>query len=345
LRIPKYFFIKSAIAFIFALAVTAIWVSLELKSPYYGAPSEETFVSIPKGAGTKEVARLLTDQGILHASLPFRLYLRYSHQERRIQAGEYKFSERETPVQIARRLIRGDIYFRTITIPEGLTAKETIALLAKKGLGDLKELEQALQRTDWIKDLDSSAQNLEGYLFPETYRFGRKDNSETILKAMIAQFRTKIEPILKNSPLPSGWSVAQLVTLASLIEKEVKIDQERPLVASALMNRLKNKMPLGCDATIIYAMKLADTYKGRLGKKDLQMESPYNSYLHRNLPPGPICSPGENSIRAALQPAHTDYFYYVSRNDGTHQFSKDLRSHSLAVYKYQKAPALRKARG
>lgn len=345
MHILRHFCIKGTLFLLFVLALAGIWFFFELKSPYYGATSEETFVDIPKGAGTNEAAGLLANQGILHASLPFKLYLRYSHLEHRIQAGEYKFSERATPIQIARRLVRGDIYFRSITIPEGLTAKETISLLADKGLGDLKEMQQALQRTDWIKDLDSSAQNLEGYLFPETYRFGRKDNSETILKAMIGQFRTKMGRMLKASPLPSGWNVAQLVTLASLVEKEVKIDQERPLVASALVNRLKNKMPLGCDATIIYAMKLADVYKGRLGKADLRMESPYNSYLHRNLPPGPICSPGEDSLRAALNPAKTDYFYYVSRNDGTHQFSKDLRAHSLAVYKYQKAPAQKKARG
>jgi UPF0755 protein len=345
LRLLTHIFLKGVLFLTIALAIAAIWFRMELKSPYYGATSAETFVVIPKGAGTSEVASLLTDQGILHTSLPFKLYLRYAHLEHRIQAGEYRFEERATPIQITRRLVRGDIYFRSITIPEGLTARETIALLAEKGLGDLKEMEQALQRTDWIKDWDPTAQNLEGYLFPETYRFGRKDNSETILKAMIGQFRTKIGRILKTSPLPSGWSLAQLVTLASLVEKEVKIDQERPLVASALVNRLKKKMPLGCDATIIYAMKLADTYRGRLGKQDLRMESPYNSYLHRNLPPGPICSPGESSIRAALNPAKTDYYYYVSRNDGTHQFSRDLRSHSQAVYQYQKAPAQRKARG
>jgi UPF0755 protein len=339
-----HFCINGTIILAAALVIGGIWLRIELKSRYYGAASTETFVDISKGASTSEIADLLTDQGILHASLPFKIYLRLSHLESRIQAGEYKFKEPATPIQIARRLIRGDIYFRAITIPEGLTAKETITLLADKGLGDLKELEQALQRVDWIKDLDPSAQNLEGYLFPETYRFGRKDNSETILKAMIGQFRTKMGHMVKSSPLPSGWSIARIVALASLIEKEVKKPEERPLVASVLINRLKKKMALGCDATIIYAMKLADAYNGRIRKKDLQMESPYNSYLHRNLPPGPICSPGLDSIRAALNPATTDYFYYVSRNDGTHQFSKDLRTHSLAVYKYQKSPAQRKAR-
>jgi UPF0755 protein len=327
------------------LTAAGLWFRNELKSPYYGSASAETFVDIPKGAGTKEIAGLLADQGILHWSLPFSIYLRFSHLERHIQAGEYRFSRPETPIQIARKLIQGDIYFRSITIPEGLTAKETIALFAEKGLGNLQEMEQSLQRTDWIKDLDPSAQSLEGFLFPETYRFGRKDNSEAFLKIMIGQFRTKLEIIRKASPLPSGWSVAQIVTLASLIEKEVKKSEERPLVASVLTNRLKKKMPLGCDASIIYAMKLAGNYNGNIAKKDLRSESPYNTYLHRNLPPSPICNPGEDSIRAALNPSKTEYFYYVSRNDGTHQFSKDLRSHTAAVYKYQKLPAKRKMRG
>jgi UPF0755 protein len=344
LRRLLHFCIKGIIFLAAALLILGIWLRIELKSRYYGAASAETFVDISKGASTGEIANLLADQGILHASLPFKIYLRLSHLESRIQAGEYRFSEPATPIQIARRLVRGDIYFRSITIPEGLTAKETIALLADKGLGDRKELEQALQRVDWIRDLDPSAHNLEGYLFPETYRFGRKDNSETIIRTMIAQFRTKMGHMVKAAPLPQGWSMARIVTLASLIEKEVKKPEERPLVASVLINRLKKKMPLGCDATIIYAMKLADAYSGRIRKKDLQMESPYNSYLHRDLPPGPICSPGMDSIKASLHPSVSDYFYYVSRNDGTHQFSKDLRTHMLAVYKYQKSPSRKKAK-
>jgi UPF0755 protein len=335
--------IKGAFIFAVTFAIAGIWIRIELKSPYYGASSSETFINIPRGAGTGRIATMLADQGILHASLPFKLYLRLFNLERRIQAGEYKFGEAATPIQIAQRLVRGDIYFRSITVPEGLTAKETIDLLAKNGLGDRKEMQQVLQYTEWIKDLDPSAMNLEGYLFPETYRFGHQDNSETILKAMLGQFRTKLSYIQKSSTLPSGWSVARVITLASLIEKEAQKSEERPLIASVLINRMKIKMPLGCDATIIYAMKLSDRYYGHLGKNDLKMESPYNSYLHRDLPPGPICNPGMDSIRAALNPAKTDYLYYVSRNDGTHQFSKDFRSHTLAVYRFQKAPAQRKA--
>ena len=328
------------IAFLVAgLIAAGIWVRGELQTPFYGASSPEVFITIPRGASTREIADILTAQGVLHTQLPFRLYLRLTKSERRIQAGEFRFSQPATPKQIAQRLIRGDVFFHSVTIPEGLTAQETIELLARNGLGKRPDLRKALSRTDWVRDLNPRAQNLEGYLFPETYRFNRNADSETIIRKMVEQFRDTSSAVLKASPLPAGWSLSQIVILASLIEKEVKHAEEGPLVASVLVNRLKKKMPLGCDATIIYAMKLAGTYEGRLGKADLRMESPYNSYLHPNLPPGPICNPGTASLRAALNPARTDYYYYVSRNDGTHQFSKDYRSHSLAVYKYQQSPA------
>jgi UPF0755 protein len=320
-------------------SAAGIWFRSEIQTPFYGAPSSEVFITIRRGAGTREIANILTTQGILHTQLPLMLYLRFTKYDRRIQAGEYRFNQAATPKQIAQRLVRGDVYFHSITIPEGLTAHETIELLTEKGFGNRLAMEHALQRTDWIRDLDPSAQNLEGYLFPETYRFDHKADSEAMVRKMVEQFRNKFSEVLKASPLPIGWNPSRIVTLASLIEKEVKHAGEGPLVASVLVNRLNKKMPLGCDATIIYAMKLAGIYEGHLGKADLKMESPYNSYLHRNLPPGPICNPGVVSLRAALNPARTNYYYYVSRNDGTHQFSKDYRSHSLAVYKYQQSPA------
>jgi UPF0755 protein len=241
-----------------------------------------------------------------------------------------------TPAQVALRLVKGDINFHSVTIPEGLTAEETITLLAKSGVGDLDALRQQLMRTDWIRDLDPQARNLEGYLFPETYRFSHKTDSEMAIKAMVNEFRKRIVRITALYPPQPGWTVPRIVILASMIEKEAKRVEEGPLVASVLINRLEKGMPLDCDATIIYAMKQAGTYKGRLGKADLAMESPYNSYRHLNLPPGPIANPGENSLRAALNPAHSEYFYYVSRNDGTHQFSKDFAAHQNAVNRFQR---------
>jgi UPF0755 protein len=332
------------IAVAIGLAASAIWFRTELQRPYYGAQSSETYIDIPRGMNTSQIAGLLVESGVLRSRLPFIVYLRYTGMGRRIQAGEYRFFRAATPKQIAQRLIQGDVYFRSITVPEGLTARETIELLAQKGLGNPAELERALLRTDWIRDLDPKAQSLEGYLFPETYRFSRKSDSQRVIKTMVDQFRLKLAKILEVHPLQPGWNVARIVILASMIEKEVREVKEGPLVASVLVNRLGKKIPLSCDATIIYAMKLAGTYNGNLSKEDLKMDSPYNTYLHLNLPPSPISNPGVNSLSAAINPAKTDYLYYVSRNDGTHQFSKDLRSHIDAVNRYQKSARWRDRR-
>ncbi len=309
----------------------------ELETPYYGAAGPETFVQIHRGMNTTQIAELLESSGLLRSRLPFLMYVRYRRMGHRIQAGEYHFTGPDTPRRIARRLIRGDVYFNSITVPEGLTARETFELLARNGLGDSSEMEKLFLRTDWIRDLDPAAQNLEGYLFPETYRFGRDADSPSILKAMIGQFSKRFTEILETHPPEPGWDVRRVVILASMIEKEVREKEEGPLVSSVLINRLERGIPLSCDATILYAMKIAGTYDGNLSKSDLKMDSPYNTYLHLNLPPGPICNPGADSLRAALKPARTHYLYYVSRNDGTHHFSKDLQSHTRAVNKYQKS--------
>jgi UPF0755 protein len=321
------------------------WIWRELKTPYYRPGEKETFIEIPRGSNSTHIAGLLADSGILHSRLPFIIYIRYAGIGRHIQAGEYRFSTKATPEEIAERLARGDVFYRSITVPEGMTARETVDLLVKNGLGNPMEMEQALLNADWIKDLDPNARNLEGYLFPDTYRFSRKTDCETIIKTMVLQFRSKISESLKRYPLHPDWSLSRTVILASMIEEEVKKPEEGPLVASVLTNRLERKMPLACDATIIYAMKLAGTYEGRLSKSDLKMQSPYNSYLHLDLPPGPISNPGARSLCAALNPARTDFLYYVSRNDGTHQFSKDLRSHINAVQRYQKSISGRRNRG
>ena len=322
----------------------AVWLVSELQTPYYGAPTKEVFVEIPRRASTSRIADLLIQTGVLRHRLPFIIYIRYKNLGRHIQAGEYSFSKAATPGQVALRLVRGDITFRSVTIPEGLTAVDTIELLAKNGMGDPGKLRQLLSRTDWIRDIDPKARNLEGYLFPETYRFSRRVDSETVLKIMVQQFRIRIARLTAVHPVPAGWTVPRIVTLASMIEKEAKRKEEGPLIASVLLNRLEKGMPLGCDATIIYAKKLVGTYKGNLSKADMTMESPYNSYIHTNLPPGPIANPGENSLRAALNPARTDFLYYVSRNDGTHQFSEDFASHNRAVDRFQRsAPGRRSA--
>jgi UPF0755 protein len=344
LRHALFIFAIIAVLLAVGLAAAGLWLRSELKTPYYESSEPETFINIPQHATTSRVAEMLVDSGILKHKLPFILYLRFTKKGHSIQAGEYKFSGTSTPVRVAQRLVKGDIYFKSITIPEGLTAQETIELLARNSLGDIEEMEQLLLNTALIADLDPDSANLEGYLFPETYHFSRNADSETIIKTLVNQFRTRFTGMSAHYPLRPGWNAARIVTLASMIEKEVRKAEEGPLVASVYINRLDKRIPLACDATIIYAMKMAGIYEGKLSRADLVMKSPYNSYLHQDLPPGPIANPGENSLRAALNPATTDFYYYVSRNDGTHQFSKNFRQHQKAVDRFQKSFG-RKQRG
>lgn len=312
------------------------WLRAELADPYY-AGTGETFVDIPRGAGPSAIARSLVSGGVLHHELPFTLYLRWTGLGRQLRAGEYRFTSPARPAEIVQRLVKGDVFYRTVTIPEGLTARETMSLIARHGLAPEEALTALLGRVDWISDLAPHARTLEGFLFPETYRFSRHARPDEIVKAMLAQFRAQTEHLWSPGNLAPGWTISEIVTLASLVEKEARSDEERSLVASVLTNRLRTKMPLGCDPTIIYALKEQGRFDGNLHKADLSMPSPYNSYTTRGLPPGPIANPGLPSLRAALSPAATDYYYYVSRNDGTHQFSKDYRSHLLAVSRFQKA--------
>jgi len=331
----------AALTVLLVIAASAAWLHLELTTPYYNAPSNEVFVEISRGLDTEKIAKLLVESGILRYRLPFITYLRFTNNAGRIKAGEYRFSGPASPKQITQRLILGDVYYRALTIPEGLTARETIELLARNGFGVIEEMESLLLKTDWISDVNPDAENLEGYLFPETYHFGRKADSAQIINTLVEQFRKQYREIVAEFPLRTGWDTSQIVILASMIEKEVQKAEERPIVSSVFYNRLERKMPLACDATIIYALKLGGTYNGNIRKVDLSMESPYNSYRNRGLPPGPIANPGADSLRAALNPAETQYLYYVSRNDGTHVFSKTYREHQRAVDRYQRSGSRR----
>jgi UPF0755 protein len=313
----------------------AAWLRFEITSAYYDGGAE-VFVEIPRGATPGAIAESLRAAGVVRHAWPLLLYLRWTGLSRKLRAGEYRFSAPARPEQIVLRLVQGDVYYRTITIPEGLTAGETASLIAARGLAPERELAGLVHKVEWIYDLDPNATSLEGYLFPETYRFSRHATAEDILKSMVAQFRSRIAPIVAAHGLPPGRTLPQIVTLASLIEKEARTDEERRLVSSVLNNRLRIGMPLACDPTIIYALKLKGTYDGNLHKEDLALRSPYNTYLNAGLPPGPIANAGASSLNAAFAPVASEYLYYVSRNDGTHVFSRDYRSHQSAVDRFQK---------
>ena len=326
-------------AFLLFLAGVSAWrLLIELSAPYYAASIDGVFVEIPRGSGPSAIAEQLVAAGVLRSEFPFLAYLRWSGDSRHLQAGEYRFAGPAAPTAVAARLVRGDIYRISVTIPEGLTTDDTLQLITEHGLGDAGALRKAALRTDWIRDLDDQATSLEGYLFPDTYLFGRRTKSEEIVRAMVDQFRARIRKLLRDHPLPARRSLRDIVILASLIEKEARTDEERRLVSSVLCNRLSARIPLACDPTIVYALRLAGAYDGNIRKPDLGIDSPYNTYTRLGLPPGPIANPGESSLRAALSPEVTDYLYFVSRNDGTHQFSRDFRSHERAVEQFQRRP-------
>lgn len=314
------------------------WISSELGTPFYGPASAAVFVNIPRGTRGQSIAQRLEEKGIVRSRYPFLLHLYLSGGERSLQAGEYRFVSPATPRQIADRLIRGDVFVRPVTIPEGLTARETIALIAREGWAEIRDLEQALKHTEWISDLDPEARTLEGYLFPETYNFPRTVTGAQIVKATVERFREVFNRLKLLNPIPERGSAHDIVTIASIVEKEVKNSEERGLVASVIMNRLDKRIPLACDPTIVYALKLAGKYDGNIRKADLAMDSPYNSYRNPGLPPGPISNPGAESLKAALAPPKTGYLYFVSRNNGSHEFSTNLGDHSRAVFRYQKSP-------
>jgi UPF0755 protein len=252
-----------------------------------------------------------------------------------VQAGEYRFAEPLSTFEVLEKLVSGDTFTFAVTIPEGLTLVETADLLAARGLAEKSAIQRAFEERETVADLDPEAPSLEGYLYPTTYRFPRSVAPEELARALVGQFKRVFADDRRAAAATLGLTPRQVVTLASVIEKETGLPQERPLIASVFWNRLRIGMPLQSDPTIIYALELAGRFDGNLRRADLEIDSPYNTYRFPGLPPGPIASPGEGSIRAVLEPADTTYLYFVSRNDGSHHFSSSYSEHVSAVRKYQ----------
>lgn len=302
-----------------------------------GHPSQEIIFEIPKGTSVINVASQLKEKGIVNNPLVFRLMYQILYYPTPIKAGEYKVVLPTSIKEVLQLLVKGQVYLRAITIPEGLTRLEIADLLANKlSFFPAEDFIAATASNTLIKDLDPEASNLEGYLFPETYYFPKGVTAFDVAKAMVEQFRQIFTPVWRARAIQLGFSVREIVTLASLIEKETSRPEERSLISAVFHNRLQRKMKLDCDPTIIYALKLCGKYDGRLGWKDLKLDSPYNTYLYPGLPPGPIANPGAAALEAALYPADVDYLYFVSRNDGTHVFSRTLQEHNRNVLLYQK---------
>jgi len=296
-------------------------------------PHAETFVDIAPGTGTQAIAEQLQRSGIIRHRLGFDLL-----RERRggtLKAGEYRFDHPVPMTEVYDRIARGDVYTRALTIPEGYNIFDIAQAVEAAGLGSRAAfLAAARQHTELIAEWAKpgvAPDSLEGYLFPDTYRFSRHTTPVQMLTAMVHRFR--------QAAIQLGLTedVARTVIMASLIEKEVSQDAERPLVASVFVNRLAQDMPLATDPTVIYAALLEDRWRGTIYASDLQSPSPYNTYKHTGLPPGPISNPGMAALKAAISPAKTDYLYFVSDAAGHSRFSTSLKEHTEKVQAYRQA--------
>jgi len=323
-------------AFLLALgaAGAAAWLVL---TPF--GPSTETFVEFAPGSSTTRIGKELESAGVVRSQ--FAIDLVRLLKRGTLRAGEYRFDHPASALDVYARIARGDVYTRTVTIPEGSNLFDIAARLEQAGFGPRQDfLAAAAQQTSLVADLDPSAKSLEGYLFPDTYHLARKSTPDQICAAMVHEFRTEAERLgLKDN-------VHKVVTVASLIERETAVDSERPLVASVFDNRLAKGMPLMTDPAVIYGLELDGHWRGTIYRSDLTHNTAYNTYLHKGLPPGPIANPGLPSLRAAMEPASTNYLYFVaagSNPQGHSLFSSTLdeQNHNVAGYRH----AVKKAGG
>jgi UPF0755 protein len=303
--------------------------------PYKGYDAAEQFVEIPAGASAAEIRKRLLEAGVVRDELTLRAALRWSGTSRGLQAGEYRFDRPMSPVEVVEKLARGDVYGHRVTFPEGLTILEMARVYESSKLGAAKDFIAASRDASVIRSLDPDAADLEGYLFPETYALPRGTPPSRLVAMMVARFRAAYEDELQEKAREQGLTTRQVVTLASLVEKETAKADERPIVAAVYRNRMNNGMPMQADPTVVYALQKAGKYDGNIRREDLSVDSPYNTYRYPGLPPGPIAAPGRASLEAALNPADVKYLYFVSRNDGSHVFAETLAEHNSNVREYQ----------
>jgi peptidoglycan lytic transglycosylase G len=311
------------------------WFYVRARQAYRGYEGSEQFVEIPPGASSFAIGERLVAGGVVRDLPTYRLTLWLSGQGRRLKAGEYRFDHAMTPRAVIDKIARGDAFVVTLTFPEGLTIAEMAKIFESHGLGPAAAFVGAAQDAALIHDLDPAARNLEGYLFPETYAVPRKTDAPKLVRLMVGRFGHVFTQELRDAAAARKLSLRQAVALASIVEKETAKAEERPLVAAVYVNRLRLRMPLQADPTVIFAIQQTGTYTGNLRHDDLMIDSPYNTYRYPGLPPGPIASPGRASLDAAVHPADSDALYFVSRNDGSHVFAKTLDEHNRNVQQYQ----------
>ena len=345
---------------VIAVLAGAGWFAWALLNPV--APPANTFVLLRPGSSTHRIAEELKAAGVIRSERAFVLW-HYIHHRRSLKAGEYLFEKPANVIDIQKRLRRGDVYFHTVVVPEGYTMFDIARAVEAAGLGPAADfLKVAQTDTALIADLAPGAKSLEGYLFPDTYEFSRMMTMQEMAAAMVKQFRQVahqigLGPVGSNSTEkaiseieatsgtgPGGTQsntnnddVQRTVVMASIVEKETAVAEERPLVASVYYNRLAKNIALDADPSIIYAELLAGTYQGALHHADVQFKSPYNTYRNAGLPPGPIGNPGKSALQAAMHPAQSDYYYFVADAQGHHRFARTMEEHNKNVEAYRRA--------
>jgi UPF0755 protein len=297
-------------------------------------------ISFKTGTGSAEIISTLHREGILSGEMPSKLWLRFMASGQKFKAGDYEFKSPITPLEVINKLVKGDVATKSFTIPEGYNQWDIARIIG--GLTGLKQPPlpnpddaiALMKQPSLIIDLDPQARDLEGYLFPDTYEYTPSTTREQLVEAMVKRFRKVYSTELQEKARQMGWTTRQAVTFASLIEKEAKVDSERETISSVYHNRLRQGIQLACDPTVIYAALVEGKYRGKIYRSDLDRDSPYNTYKRAGMPPGPIASPGKRSLTAALNPAQTDYIYFVvdvTKNDGSHKFSVSSTDHDRAV--------------
>jgi len=291
-------------------------------------------VLVPKGSPLPEVVGTFREGGVLPHPLAFRALVLLTFSGRRLHYGEYAFPSPPSAFEAWRRLVRGDVIKYEVTVPPGANLYDIAELLEEKNLVTAETFLATASSPDVLRRLEIPGESAEGYLFPESYIFVKPVTPEEILEFMVRQFRRKVPPDADKRAREAGLSLHQVVTIASIIEKETGVEKEKPIVSAVIRNRLDLGMPLQMDPTVIYGVKRFD---GTVTRKELRTAGPYNTYLNRGLPPGPIANPGLAALAAALSPAKEEYLYFVSRNDGSHTFSRTLPEHNRAVERFRRA--------
>jgi UPF0755 protein len=311
------------------------FVAFRLFAPYGTFPTP-AYLDIPHGASSEAIAGLLARAGVVRSRWDF-LLARIADSGHVLQAGEYRFDHAASPLEVFDRIAHGDVFFLSLTVPEGQNMFDVAQSAGALGLFTADSFLAAVRNPALIRDLDPQAPTLEGYLFPSTYRLNHHSTPLSVCQAMTDRFREHWGTLAAAASSP-GAKVHDVTTLASLVEREAKLPAERPRIAAVFTNRLRAGMKLDCDPTTIYAAVLDGRYRGTIYRSDLDSDNPYNTYRHTGLPPGPIANPGLDSLRAAMRPAQSDALYFVAKRDGSgaHEFSGTLEKHNAATARYRK---------